>query len=175
MQFPEVVVLRLGHRPERDQRVTTHVGLAARAFGAKGMLLAAEDAGVVQTLRDVVERWGGDFTVRDGVSWRQCIRTWKESGGTVVHLTMYGLRLSDAVEELRSRQRILLLAGAEKVPGDVYGLADYNISVSTQPHSEVSGVAVFLDRLFLGESVDREYPGAQMRIVPNPDGKRTEP
>jgi tRNA (cytidine56-2'-O)-methyltransferase len=175
MQFPEVVVLRLGHRPERDQRVTTHVGLAARAFGAKGMLLAAEDAGVVQTLRDVVERWGGDFTVRDGVSWRQCIRTWKKSGGTVVHLTMYGLRLSDAVEELRSRQRILLLAGAEKVPGDVYGLADYNISVSTQPHSEVSGVAVFLDRLFLGESIDREYPGAQMRIVPSPDGKRTEP
>ena len=59
MKYPEVVVLRLGHRPERDQRVTTHVGLAARAFGEKGMLLAAEDAGVVQTLRDVVERWGG--------------------------------------------------------------------------------------------------------------------
>ncbi|MHC1579644.1 MAG: tRNA (cytidine(56)-2'-O)-methyltransferase, partial [Candidatus Alkanophagales archaeon] len=27
----EVVVLRLGHRPERDKRVTTHVGLVARA------------------------------------------------------------------------------------------------------------------------------------------------
>ncbi len=174
MQLPEVVVLRLGHRPERDQRVTTHVGLAARAFGAKGMLLAAEDAGVVQTLRDVVERWGGDFTVRDGVSWRQCIREWKESGGTVVHLTMYGLRLSDVVGDLRVRGRILLVAGAEKVPGEVYGLADYNISVSTQPHSEVSGVAVFLDRLFLGETMDREYPEAPMRIVPSPAGKRTE-
>jgi tRNA (cytidine56-2'-O)-methyltransferase len=175
MQFPEVVVLRIGHRPERDQRVTTHVGMAARAFGAKGMWLAAADAGVVQTLRDVVDRWGGDFTVRDGVSWRQCIRDWKENGGTVVHLTMYGLRLSDAVEELRGRDRILLVAGAEKVPGEVYGLADYNISVSTQPHSEVSGVAVFLDRLFLGETMDREYPGAAMRIVPSRAGKRTEP
>ncbi|MDD1639416.1 MAG: tRNA (cytidine(56)-2'-O)-methyltransferase, partial [Methanomicrobiales archaeon] len=97
MQLPEVVVLRLGHRPERDQRVTTHVGLAARAFGANGMLLAEKDTGVVQSLRDVVERWGGDFTIQDGVSWRQCIREWKASGGTVVHLTMYGLKLTDAV------------------------------------------------------------------------------
>jgi tRNA (cytidine56-2'-O)-methyltransferase len=175
MDFPEVVVLRLGHRPERDQRVTTHVGLAARAFGAKAMLLAADDHGVVQTLRDVVDRWGGDFTVEDGISWRQCIRDWKSSGGTVVHLTMYGLRLTDAVEELRGRQRILLVAGAEKVPGEVYGLADYNISVSIQPHSEVSGVAVFLDRLFLGGTMDREYPGAPMRVVPSRAGKRTEP
>jgi len=175
MQLPEVVVLRLGHRPERDQRVTTHVGLAARAFGANGMLLAEKDTGVVQSLRDVVERWGGDFTIQDGVSWRQCIREWKASGGTVVHLTMYGLKLTDVVDELRGKQRILLVAGAEKVPGEVYGLADYNISVSTQPHSEVSGVAVFLDRLFLGETMDREYPGAPMRIVPCRAGKRTEP
>ncbi|TFG70124.1 MAG: tRNA (cytidine(56)-2'-O)-methyltransferase, partial [Methanomassiliicoccus sp.] len=29
-----IVVLRLGHRPERDQRVTTHVALTARALGA---------------------------------------------------------------------------------------------------------------------------------------------
>jgi tRNA (cytidine56-2'-O)-methyltransferase len=129
----------------------------------------------VQTLRDVVERWGGDFTVRDGISWRQCIREWKVSGGTVVHLTMYGLRLSDAVGELRGMDRILLVAGAEKVPGEVYGLADYNISVSTQPHSEISGVAIFLDRLFLGETMDREYPGAPMRIVPGRAGKGTEP
>jgi len=175
MQLPEVVVLRLGHRPERDQRVTTHVGLAARAFGANGMLLAEKDTGVVQSLRDVVERWGGDFTIQDGVSWRQCIREWKASGGTVVHLTMYGLKLTDAVEDLREKKRILLVAGAEKVPGEVYGLADYNISVSTQPHSEVSGVAVFLDRLFLGETMDREYPGAPMRIVPSRAGKRTVP
>jgi tRNA (cytidine56-2'-O)-methyltransferase len=35
-----VTVLRLGHRPERDKRITTHVGLVARAFGAEEMLLA---------------------------------------------------------------------------------------------------------------------------------------
>ncbi|MDD1714828.1 MAG: tRNA (cytidine(56)-2'-O)-methyltransferase, partial [Methanoregulaceae archaeon] len=61
----EVAVLRVGHRPSRDQRVTTHVGLAARALGARGMYLAARDSGVVTSIRDVVGRWGGDFFIED--------------------------------------------------------------------------------------------------------------
>ena len=36
-----ITVLRIGHRPARDKRVTTHVALAARAFG--GEVLAARD------------------------------------------------------------------------------------------------------------------------------------
>ncbi len=56
-----VVVLRLGHRPERDKRITTHVGLVARAFGAEEMLLAGRDAHVEESLADVTERWGGSF------------------------------------------------------------------------------------------------------------------
>lgn len=58
MPEKEVVILRIGHRPERDQRVTTHVGLTARALGATGMYLAASDKGVVQSISDVTGRWG---------------------------------------------------------------------------------------------------------------------
>ncbi|MDD1661220.1 MAG: tRNA (cytidine(56)-2'-O)-methyltransferase [Methanomicrobiales archaeon] len=171
----KVCVLRLGHRPFRDKRVTTHVGLAARAFGADGMYLAGDDPGVAGSLRDVAARWGGSFFVRDGVSWKSCIRAWKEKGGTVVHLTMYGLPMREVIGEIRARDEILLVVGAEKVPGEVYGLADYNVSVTTQPHSEVSGVAVFLDHLFEGAELDRTYPDAELRIEPSRDGKRTIP
>jgi len=41
---PEVAVLRLGHRPGRDERMTTHVGLTARALGADRVVLAGEGA-----------------------------------------------------------------------------------------------------------------------------------
>jgi tRNA (cytidine56-2'-O)-methyltransferase len=170
-----VCVLRLGHRPFRDKRVTTHVGLAARAFGADGMYLAADDPGVAGTLRDVAARWGGSFFVEDGVSWKSCIRSWKEKGGTVVHLTMYGLPVREVIGEIRARDEILVVVGAEKVPGEVYGLADYNVSVTTQPHSEVSGVAVFLDHLFDGAELDRTYPDAELKIEPSERGKRTVP
>lgn len=170
----EVRVLRLGHRPERDQRVTTHVGLAARAFGAAGMYLAARDAGVVRSIEDVVERWGGSFSVEDGISPRRCIREWKESGGVVVHLTMYGIPLQEAVESLKGEERVLAVVGAEKVPGEIYGLADYNLSVTTQPHSEISSLAVFLDHLFSGEELGITYPDAKMKIRPSPRGKQRE-
>ena len=171
----KVCVLRLGHRPLRDRRVTTHVGLAARAFGADGMYLAADDPKVAGSIRDVATRWGGEFFVEDGVSWKGCIRSWKARGGTVVHLTMYGVPVRDVVGEIRGKDEILVVVGAEKVPGEIYGLADYNVSVTNQPHSEVSGIAVFLDHLFEGTELDRIYPDAELRIEPSRAGKRTVP
>ncbi len=167
----EAAVLRLGHRPERDQRVTTHVGLTARALGANRMFLAADDAGVVASIGDVVERWGGDFQAENGVKWRRCIADWKAAGGTVVHLTMYGLNLPDAIDEVRAHDRVLVVVGAEKVPGEVYDLADFNIAVTNQPHSEIAGLAVFLDRLFEGRELAAPFPGARIRIIPSAHGK----
>ncbi len=165
-------MLRIGHRPERDQRVTTHVGLAARAFGAQGMYLAADDPGVKRSIEDVVSRWGGDFFVENNVSWRRCIQQWKREGGKVVHLTMYGLRMTDEITAIRKEEKLLVVVGAEKVPGDIYGFADYNISVTTQPHSEISSLSVFLDNLFEGEELDREYADAAMKISPSGRGKK---
>jgi tRNA (cytidine56-2'-O)-methyltransferase len=170
----EVAILRIGHRPERDQRVTTHVGLTARALGAKGMYLAASDKGVVRSIADVVERWGGEFFCEDNAKWRTCIKEWKASGGTVVHLTMYGLNLPDVIGDVRAHRKILVIVGAEKVPGEIYGLADYNVAVTGQPHSEISSLALFLDHLFSGSELKHEFPGAKIRIVPSLAGKRTE-
>ncbi len=170
----EAAVLRLGHRPERDQRVTTHVGLTARALGANHMYLAADDAGVVRSIGDVVDRWGGDFSAENNVKWRRCILDWKAAGGVVAHLTMYGLNLPDVIDEVRTQDRVLVVVGAEKVPGEVYGLADYNIAVTNQPHSEIAGLAVFLDRLFEGRELEAAFPHAKIRVVPSAHGKLAE-
>jgi tRNA (cytidine56-2'-O)-methyltransferase len=174
MTEKEVVILRIGHRPERDQRVTTHVALTARALGAKGMYLAASDKGVVQSIADVTERWGGEFFCEHDIKWRSCIKEWKAAGGIVVHLTMYGLNLPDIIGEIRPQKKILVIVGAEKVPGEIYGLADYNVAVTGQPHSEISSLALFLDHLFSGHELKNEFAGAQIRIVPSKAGKQTE-
>jgi tRNA (cytidine56-2'-O)-methyltransferase len=167
-------VLRIGHRPERDQRVTTHVGLTARALGAEGMYLAAADHGVVQSISDVVSRWGGNFFCQDNVKWRRCIHEWKEHGGTVVHLTMYGLDLPDIIGEIRKKEKLLIIVGAEKVPGEIFGLADFNVAITGQPHSEISSLAIFLDHVFSGNELTREFSDAKIRIIPSKAGKKTE-
>ena len=174
MPEKDVVILRIGHRPERDQRVTTHVGLTGRALGARGMYLAASDKGVVQSIADVTERWGGEYFCEDNVKWRSCIKEWKADGGIVIHLTMYGLNLPDVIGEIRPNNKILVIVGAEKVPGEIYGLADYNVAVTGQPHSEISSLALFLDHLFAGTELKNEFPGAHIRIIPSKAGKQTE-
>ncbi|MEM3666990.1 MAG: tRNA (cytidine(56)-2'-O)-methyltransferase, partial [Candidatus Bathyarchaeia archaeon] len=50
----KVVVLRWGHRPNRDVRLTTHVGLVARAFGASGLILSdIKDEKIKETIEKV--------------------------------------------------------------------------------------------------------------------------
>jgi len=161
-----IVVLRLGHRPDRDQRVTTHVALTARALGADEVWVSTEDRSLEKTVEEVVKRFGGSFQVRTGVNWRKAIRSWE---GTVVHLTMYGESLSESLPSLNT-DNLMIVVGAEKVPREVYDIAHRNISVGNQPHSEVAALAIFLDRLTAGKMLERPVDG-RMTIVPNPRGK----
>lgn len=163
--------MRMGHRPERDKRITTHVGLVARAFGASEMLLTGRDEHIEESLTDASNRWGGSFRLTSDVSWKGEVVRWKEAGGKVVHLTMYGSNLPDVIDEIRGNDRILVAVGAEKVPADMYDLADWNVAVGNQPHSEVAALAVFLDRLFLGRELLADFEGG-LKIVPTPKGKK---
>lgn len=164
----KIVVLRLGHRPLRDKRVTTHVALAARAFGADGIVISEEDKNIEASVKDVAERWGGKFFVKTA-NWERCIKSWK---GIVVHLTMYGMPLDGAIEEIRKTKKdVLIVVGAEKVPGKLFAIADYNVAVGNQPHSEVSAVSVFLDRFFMGRGLGKEFAG-KLRIVPSKNSKK---
>ncbi len=172
--YGKVYVLRLGHRPARDKRITTHVGLVARAFGANGFVLADVcDEKVMGSLRGVLERWGGVMELACGVNGRRYVLDWKRMGGEVVHLTMYGLHVDDVIDEIRrSRRPKLIVVGAEKVPPFYYEAADYNVAIGNQPHSEVAALAIFLDRLYGGRELRIEFPGAKLRIIPSPRGKR---
>jgi tRNA (cytidine56-2'-O)-methyltransferase len=172
---PEVAVLRLGHRPGRDERMTTHVGLTARALGADRVLLSGPAGEPRETIRDVTGRFGGPFEAElvDGA--QALVEDWD---GPVVHLTMYGLPVREVLPEVRATRGdgapLLVVVGAEKVPFDVYEAADLNVGVTSQPHSEVAALAVFLDRLFEGRELDREWVGGDRRVVPSAEGKRME-
>ncbi|CAD5244780.1 tRNA (cytidine(56)-2'-O)-methyltransferase [Thermococcus camini] len=172
-----ITVLRLGHRPERDKRITTHVALTARAFGADRIIIAAEvDEHVRDSVEDVVRRWGGPFEIAFDPGWRKFMREWKERGGTIVHLTMYGIHIDDVIprirEELEEGRDMLVVVGAEKVPREVYEMADYNVAVGNQPHSEVAALAVFLDRLLEGGGLRKEFQNARLKIIPQEKGKK---
>ena len=171
----EVVVLRLGHRPGRDNRMTTHVGLTARALGADRVIISGAASGSKETIEDITDRFGGPFDAELTEEPRAVLRAFP---GTVVHRPMYGLPVQEVESEIKGEHGegpVLIVVGAEKVPFDVYERADYNVGVTNQPHSEVAGLAVFLDRLFEGRELEREWADATHRVVPMATGKKVEP
>ncbi|HYA70790.1 MAG TPA: tRNA (cytidine(56)-2'-O)-methyltransferase [Thermoplasmata archaeon] len=165
---PEVSVLRVGHRPGRDPRLTTHVALAARAFGARRMYLHPADDALAERIAAVGHRWGGDFAVVPVDDWKSVVRSFP---GVVVHLTMYGLPLERCLPRLARHRRILLVVGGAKVPSELYQRAKYNVAVGHQPHSEVAAVAVTLERL-LGLPRPLRAGKAPQWIIPSARGKR---
>ena len=168
-----VEVLRLGHRGDRDKRISTHVALTARALGADRIIFTTEDEHVENSVKKVVESWGGNFEFVVEKHWRKYIKEFKKRG-IVVHLTMYGANINEIMPEIRELSKdkdILVIVGAEKVPKEVYELADYNVSVGNQPHSEVAALAIFLDRLFEGKTLYRDFENAKIKIVPSNKGK----
>lgn len=171
-----VIVLRMGHR-FRDQRVTTHVCLTARALGADGVIIAdREDKTVEATIKEVTRRFGGVFSVESGKPWRKTVRDWRDRGGKMVHLTAYGMPLPNVIHEIReTKGDLLLVVGSEKMPGEIFKLADWNVSVTNQPMSEVAALAVFVDWHSNHRAFDKTFPNGQVRIVPSRDRKRVEP
>ena len=170
-----IIILRLGHRIQRDQRITTHVALTARALGAEGMLLDSDDSGIEKSLKEAAARWGGSFYVRRIASWKSEIKKWKEAGGKVLHLTMYGVNLPDAIPQIVAEAgNLMIVVGAEKVPPEVYELADWNVAVGNQPHSEVAALAIVLDRIMAAEgreALRTQFTGGEIEIVPKKRGK----
>lgn len=168
------MVLRIGHRLQRDLRVTTHVCLTARALGANGVIVSGgRDRRLVDTVSRVTKRFGGSFTIETGKSWRESVVQFQKAGGKVVHLTAYGIPLPRVMGAIRGwRGDLLVVVGAEKVPGELYHMADWNVAVTNQPISEVSALGVFLDWIFEHRGLEREFSNAALRIVPTEHGKK---
>ena len=167
----EIEVLRIGQRLVRDDRVTTHVALVARAFGAKKIFMSEINPEIGETIYKVNETWGGDFEIEFIDNWKMIVKNKKKQDFKIVHLSMYGEKINKIQTDISSENKILIVVGAEKVPREIYELADYNVGVGRQPHSEISALAILLDRIQNGTQFDLIFQKAKRRIIPSKTGK----
>ncbi|MEM0357725.1 MAG: tRNA (cytidine(56)-2'-O)-methyltransferase [Candidatus Bathyarchaeia archaeon] len=175
---PKVYVLRWGHRPKRDIRLTTHVALTARALGASGFILSdIEDEKIKATVEKVVKNWGGPFHFEMGTPWKKVVNEWRAKGGIVVHLTAYGenIETSDVMQRIKAQGKdVLVIVGSQKVPSEFFSseVSDFNVAIGNQPHSECASLAVFLDRFFEGKELTKTFENARLVIIPQQRGKK---
>ena len=168
----EIVVLRYGHRPYRDERVTTHCCLVARALGAKRIVIEGEEgASLKKTVSGLVKRWGGGFRLEFAPSWREAVKKAKKRGYKIVHLTMYGKPLEKEIGKIRKAGKIMVIIGSQKVEIGVYRESDFNVSIGKQPHSEIAALAVFLDRHFKGKELGKRFNKAKIVLTEKDEKK----
>lgn len=166
-----IEVVRIGQRLVRDDRVTTHVALVARAFGANSILMTDVNPEIKDTIKKINDTWGGDFSIKIINNWKSVIKNKKESGYKIVHLTMYGEQINDIQSDLQKEENLVVLVGAEKVPREIYNFADYNVGIGNQPHSEISALAILLDRIHKGSQFTEQFLGGKRKIIPTKKGK----
>lgn len=163
-----VSVLRLGHRVGRDDRISTHVGLTARQWGCNKIVYAGqEDNSMMESVRDISERWGGDFSVEYSGSPISIVNNWE---GSSYHLTMYGQKPESVLSNGSLPEDSLVVVGSQRVPRKFYKACDFNISIGNQPHSEIAALAAFLDRF---SGVKTSFEDADIEVIPSEDQKRT--
>lgn len=169
-----IEVLRLSHRPFRDKRITTHVALVARAFNADSLIYSGQkDSKLESTISKTSSDFGGNFPisyVKDPINY---IKEKKSLGFSIIHLTAYGMPIQDKISSIK-KDKILLVVGSEKVPPEVYNLADSNIAITSQPHSEVAALAIFLHEFFEGKELSKDFNNAKLKIVPKEKGKQVD-
>lgn len=121
---------------------------------------------------DIVDRWGGEFVLEYESNWRGVVKQWE---GNIVHLTMYGLPVEEAAPKIGGTEEpLLVVVGGPKVPRDVYDHATWNVSVTNQPHSEVSALAIFMLLLQGEDALQHEFSGGSINITPSERGKCVE-
>jgi tRNA (cytidine56-2'-O)-methyltransferase len=170
----EVQVIRIGHRIVRDVRVTTHCALTARALGASGITISGEeDPNLIEGLKKTASQWGGSFYITYNPSYRSICSAAKRNGCALVHATMYGQPIQKKIKALQKEKKIAIIVGSQKVPGEIYQLADYNIAVTNQPHSEVAALAIILHEIFSGKELNKKFSNPRISIEPCSRGKKT--
>ena len=168
-----IEVLRIGQRVVRDDRVTTHVALVARALGASKIYMNEVDPEIESTIQKINETWGGNFEIEFFSNWKDIINM-KKNDYKIIHLTMYGENINKIYSKIQKEEKILVVVGAEKVPREIYDKSDYNVSIGTQPHSEISALAILLDRIQGGEQFNKKFPNSKRVIIPSNDGKNVQ-
>jgi tRNA (cytidine56-2'-O)-methyltransferase len=88
---------------------------------------------------------------------------------------MYGETVQDITDKIReSSKDKLVIVGGSRVPSKVYQDADWNVSVTNQPHSEVSALSIFLHTLFEGKEYEINFNNSELKVIPTAHGKQVQ-
>jgi tRNA (cytidine56-2'-O)-methyltransferase len=147
--------------------------LVARAFGASGVVLSSrKDPKLVKFMRLNNSKWGGSFTVESESNYMKALD--QEGSYKKVYLTRYGVPLQEVISTLRTYRNLLLIVTDKEAFGPASSRADFSVSITGQPHTSASAIAVFLHEFYSGRELAMHFENAQYKVVPSERGVHVE-
>lgn len=164
-----IQILRLGHRIPRDERITTHCALVSRAFGVEELYYTGKkDSGFENSIKRVTDNFGGNLSINYIKNPETLVKTKSKQGFFIIHLTMYGENFEKKLKSIKTKKKILIIIGGEKVEPFYYENSDLNISIGNQPHSEVAALGILLYKI---SKLKNNFKNAKVKIAPSKKGK----
>jgi tRNA (cytidine56-2'-O)-methyltransferase len=118
-------------------------------------------------MENLNKKWGGRFKVQFAKNYKEALKS--ASKYAKVYLTRYGMPLQDKSYVLKTYKNMILIVtsrdGDEMNP--MHKIADFNISVSSQPHCSAAAIAIFLHEFYNGRELAMHFENAQFKLVPH--------
>lgn len=139
--------------------------LTARALGAKEITFVSKsDSRLVKYMNGLSKKWGGDFTIRFTNAYSDIMKP--NTKYKKIYLTRYGAPLQDKSYTLKTYKNLLLIVTTDDELKSIYRAADFNISVSSQPHCSSAAIAIFLHEFYNGRELAMHFENAKYKLVP---------
>jgi len=85
---------------------------------------------------------------------------------------MYGKPWREVTEQIPKDKPAVIVVGGTKVPAEVFSIANHNVSIGNQPHSEVAALGVFMESWLGPIDESSKFIGGEIEVVPSERGKR---
>ena len=85
---------------------------------------------------------------------------------------MYGEQIIKLINSINYKHKIekkdlLIVVGGPKVPKSYFELADYNVSITNQPQSEVGALAIILYLLNPDTLNEKNFKNNKIKLIPS--------
>lgn len=138
--------------------------LTSRALGASEItFVGKQDTRLVRHLGRLSTKWGGKFRVNYVKNYREVLK--QSAKYKKVYLTRLGEPLQSKNYMLRTYKNIVLVVTPSdgKKENQISRVADFNISVSSQPHCSTAAVAIFLHEYYEGRELAMHFENAKYK------------
>ena len=148
--------------------------MVARAFGASNVTFYPEDGKSMKKLerrcRSLNRNWGGAFSAASTKDWKSFVK--EKKNYLKIYLTRYGIPINKIGYQIRTYKNVLVIVSEKEVIKPLYKTSDFNLSITTQPHSCTSSIAVFLHDFYQGRELAMHFENARYKVNPEERGIR---